>query len=397
MRRSVADCVIGRSRKFLNGLLGGADKRRRQVIPELVQGILKSGSLVLSRISREMIRGEKTLEGLEKHFSVQLASLHWKDGGLRRRMLQTASAYVEVDTLIAVDLSDIAKPRARKMEGLGYVWDGSEGEVSRGYWTFEAYARRGKGKIIPVLNFAYSLDLPPGRISEVGMVEGAFREMTQVLGERGVYLMDRGFDGVELMSRLEPLKARFVLRLRGDRIVFNEEGEALGSEEELARRTPCPHTCWLPRKGIPIRVGYHPVRLHGLKRPYWLVVAWFPDAETPVMFLTTEPVRSELDAAKIAGWYSARWVVEEAIRVLKQELGLESPRVHSFRAIERLTQLAYLAMLLVTTLLDLPEKTLYRLKRLCPIFERPCNQEYYRLIWGIQALLKRRPTGRIVL
>jgi hypothetical protein len=109
------------------------------VIPELVQGILKSGSLVLSRISREVIRGEKTLESLEKHFSVQLASPHWKDGGLRRRMLETASGYVETDTLIAVDLSDIAKPRARKMEGLGWVWDGSLGEVSRGYWTFQAY------------------------------------------------------------------------------------------------------------------------------------------------------------------------------------------------------------------------------------------------------------------
>ena len=234
MRRSVADVVIGRSRKFLNGMLEGADKRRRRVIPELVQGILRSGSLVLSRISREVIRGEKTLEGLEKHFCVQLASPHWKDGGLRQRMLQTASAYVEADTLIAVDLSDIAKPRARKMEGLGWVWDGSLGHVTRGYWTFEAYARRGKGKIIPVLNFAYSPELPPGRISEVGMVEGAFRQMTGVLGERGVYLMDRGFDGVELMSRLEPLKARFVLRLRGDRIVFDEVGEALGSEEELA-------------------------------------------------------------------------------------------------------------------------------------------------------------------
>ena len=89
--------------------------------------------------------------------------------------------------------------------------------------------------------------------------------------------------------------------------------------------------------------------------------------------------------------------MEEAIRILKQELGLEQPRVHSFRAIERLTQMAYLAMLLVTTLLELPEKTLYRLKRLCPIFERVCEQEYYRLIWGLQALLKRRPTGRIVL
>ncbi len=71
--------------------------------------------------------------------------------------------------------------------------------------------------------------------------------------------------------------------------------------------------------------------------------------------------------------------------------------MHSFRAIERLTQLAYLAMLLVTVLLDLPEKTLYRLKRFSPIFERPCEQEYYRLIWGVQALLKQQPTGRIVL
>lgn len=383
MKRSLSTQVIGRSRKFLNGLLGGADKRRLKVIPELVQGILASGSLVLSQISRALVREGKSLKGLENHFSRQLSSPYWRDGNLRERMLRAAAPYVGPNTLIAVDLSDIAKPRARTLEGLGWMWDGSEGKVGWGYWTFEAYARLDDATILPLLNYVYTLEMPPLR-SEVGIAEESFRKLVGVLGRRGIYLMDRGFDGWELFSRLEPLEVRFITRLRGDRSILDESGEPIGLEEEVARRVPCSH--WMPHKKIALKIGYTPVRIPNLKRTYTMVVAWFPDAKNPLMLLTTEPVRNALEAEKIVRWYFQRWSVEEAIRIAKQEMGLETVRVYAFHAIERLVQMAYLAMLVLVVIQQLPEKSVAHLKRLWPTFRRECRHEYYRLIWGLRAL-----------
>lgn len=390
MRRGLSDLVIGRSRKFLNGLLVGADKRRRRVIPELVEGVLKSGSLWVSRISRALMGPGDSLEKWEKHLTTQLASRKWKDGDLERRMLEAAAVYVTPNTPVAVDLSDIAKPRAHCFEGLAFVRDGSRDEIVPGYWTFEAYARVARDRIVPLLNFVYSLELPPAR-SEISVCEAAFRKMKEVLGDRAIYLLDRGFDGWNHLQYLERLECRFVLRLRGDRHVLDAAGEEIGAEEEIARRMTLPHVMPFGRRGTLARVGYRQIRIPDLKKVYTLVVAWVAGRDDPMMLLTSEEVTSSLQAERIVQLYLVRWTAEEGVRFVKQELGLETVRVYTLRGIERLVQIAYLAMLVLVVLQDLPERALHRLKRLYPLFRRACDQEYFRLLRGVQNLLRPLP------
>lgn len=390
MRRGLSDLVIGRSRKFLNGLLTGADKRRRRVIPELVEGVLKSGSLWVSRIGRALMRPGDSLEKWEKHLTTQLASRKWKDGDLERRMLEEAAAYVTPNTPVAVDLSDIAKPRARCFEGLALVRDGSRDEIVPGYWTFESYARVSRDRIVPMLNFAFSLEHAPLR-SEISVCEAAFTRLHAVLGERPIYLLDRGFDGWNHLAYLERLECRFVLRLRGDRNVLDEAGEKIEAEEEIARGMALPHGMPFGKGGRPARVGYRRIRIPDLKKTYTLVVAWVAGRDDPLMLLTSEEVTSYLAAERIVRLYLVRWTAEEGVRFVKQELGLETVRVYTLRAIERLVRIAYLAMLVLVVLQDLPERALHRLKRLYPLFRRPCDQEYFRLLRGVQKLLRPLP------
>jgi len=390
MRRSLPVLVIGRARKFLNGLLADADKRRQRVIPDLVEGVLKSGSLWVSRISRALMRSGETLEGWEKRLTRHLASRAWRDGHLERRMLEAASAYIPPNTPVAVDLSDIAKPRARRLEGLALVRDGSQDKIVPGYWTFEAYARVSRDRIVPLLNFVYSLEAPPAR-SEISVCEAAFRQLHEVLGSRAIYMLDRGFDGWNHLVYLERLACRFVLRLRGDRHVLDETGVEIGAEETIARRLPLPHIMPFGRRGRSARVGYRRIRIPDLRKVYTLVVAWVSGRDTPLMLLTSEPVASLFHAERIVGLYLKRWTAEEAIRLVKQGMGLETVRVYTLRAIERLVQIAYLAMLVLVVLQDLPERTLDRLKRLYPFFRRPCDQEYERLLHGVQNLLRLQP------
>ena len=48
--------------------------------------------------------------------------------------LSEGSARIGARTLLVLDLSDIAKPYAQKMEYLARVRDGSTGELAKGYW-----------------------------------------------------------------------------------------------------------------------------------------------------------------------------------------------------------------------------------------------------------------------
>ena len=65
---------------------------------------------------------------------------------------------MEEDTVIAVDISDIDKPYAKKMESLALVRDGSTGETkSNGYWLLDILGADVEGKdLIPLYGDLYS-------------------------------------------------------------------------------------------------------------------------------------------------------------------------------------------------------------------------------------------------
>ena len=58
---------------------------------------------------------------------------------------------IQDDTPIILDLSDLAKPLAKKMDYLATVRDGSTGQLVNGYWLVEIYASVGLKNPIPVL------------------------------------------------------------------------------------------------------------------------------------------------------------------------------------------------------------------------------------------------------
>ncbi len=51
------------------------------------------------------------------------------EGRLRERLAELGGRRVEANTVLGLDLSEVRKEYAEKMEYLDQVWDGSEGEV----------------------------------------------------------------------------------------------------------------------------------------------------------------------------------------------------------------------------------------------------------------------------
>lgn len=90
--------------------------------------------------------------------------------GLHRSLLSQAASRISEGTLLILDLSDIQKKYARKMEYVTDVRDGSQQVISKGYWTCQmagngpAPRRVGTdvegNQIVPLYQALYSQDSP---------------------------------------------------------------------------------------------------------------------------------------------------------------------------------------------------------------------------------------------
>src|SRR6267378_4038654 len=95
-------------------------------------GIQASQDVKLSHIARslqEEIPLLKTEDRLSRNLQAEELETH-----LRQGLLHLGSGRVETNPVLCLDLSDVRKEYARKMEFLDQVWDGSAGEVHAGYW-----------------------------------------------------------------------------------------------------------------------------------------------------------------------------------------------------------------------------------------------------------------------
>ena len=73
---------------------------------------------------------------------------------------QTAAEHIQPDTPIIIDLTDLTKPRAKKMKYIAHVRDGSEHKLVPGYWCVEVYAHLKKKRILPLALDIFSIDDP---------------------------------------------------------------------------------------------------------------------------------------------------------------------------------------------------------------------------------------------
>jgi len=146
--------------RFSGILSQDLDKTTRRFVREAVYGIMASQSVMLTEIGRQL-ESRVSLKKIEERFSRQLikpgiwASIH-------RRILSQASSRVKDKTLLILDLSDIKKKYAEKMEYLAGVHDGSEqGEIVNGYWTNQVIASEvGSTEITPLHYSLYSQASP---------------------------------------------------------------------------------------------------------------------------------------------------------------------------------------------------------------------------------------------
>lgn len=402
--------------RFAGRLSDGWAKTRRRLTGEMLYGIQAAKEVKVSEVARSLNEPIALIQ-TEKRLCRNLAAEDLT-GPINRRLCFEGAPAVEPDSVLAVDLSDVTKPYARKMEHLATVRDGSTGELAGGYWLCEVIAAHPAGRrVVPLYGELYSQEAENFR-SENEVILRAVGHVAEATDRRGIFTIDRGGDRRKLLIPLLDNKLRFIVRQSGERHIVLGSGrrcrvrEAVRWCKALAeRRVEVNREGY--RKHLHITVGSLPVHLP--ERPeqaLWLVVIRGFGSE-PVMLLTD--VAPKGSRREHAGWisdcYLTRWKCEEVYRCVKQSYHLEDVRVRSYVALRTLYALVHAAFYFISVVLGARSRLNLVFRKVCEkakrfyevadFFQYAVADGIHRLLFGSRTGPHRpapgRPSGQTLL
>ena len=382
---------------FSGSLSAGLCKSARRFVGEALYGIAARQSVRLTEIGRaleEVIPLAKTETRLSRNLGRPDLREH-----VGQAILREGRRKVRERTLLILDISDIAKPYAEKMEYLARVRDGSTGDIADGYWLCQVIAVENEDTaIVPLYSALYS-QAAPDFVSENAEIKDAMAAVSEACEDRGVWVIDRGGDRGALYADLLDAGRSFVIRQKGNRHL--RWGFRTVETARLAADCPLPYATHIVREdnGKEVRrrldYGFRPVRLpEHPDKPLWLVVVRGL-GEAPMMLLTDLPMRRN---RKLLWWlvaaYLTRWRIEEAIRFTKQSYDLEDIRVLTYGRLRNLVVLvnavAFFTAVVLGTRIKLDILATHLVTAAKRLFGIP-NFRLYALADGIREVCARSP------
>jgi Transposase DDE domain len=380
--------------KFSSELCAGLSKPLGRFVSQMLFGIQSSQDVKLSNIGRSL-REAIPLIRTEKRLSRNLKSTELENE-LTPQLVRMGSARIQPNTVLALDLSDIRKEYAQKMENLATVRDGSTGELHQGYWLCDVTAAEVNGsEIVPLYQKLFSVEAQDFTSENAEVLAAVDLIRTHTQG-RGIWTIDRGGDRKKLLEPLLDRGARFVIRSTGKRTVIDRH-HLQGSVAEVAGRCRLRHQARIVKiqdgqeKTYELRYGAEPIRLPGRAEKLWLVViAGF--GQEPLMLLTDLPLaaRDSQTLWWIVQTYLTRWKIEETFRFVKQSYNLEDIRVMKYQRLKNLVILVTAVAYFAATFLGQQMKLRILCEKLLIISQRFFGIppfRFYALAEGIRRIL----------
>jgi hypothetical protein len=372
--------------KFICDLTRKLPKPKAKFITDLLCGILFSDDLILTHIASKVPHPSR-LTAIAKRFRRQLADRRALPKQLWFNYLALAGRKLQVDRLFIVDLTDLAKPYAKKMENLALVRDGDKGGLVNGYWCMEAYARDKAGIIWPLIIWPYSLEAE-GQLSENAQILKLLSRLDEYFGQGfGLYIFDRGFDRINLIEPFLSLERHFIIRQRGDRTVVLDNGVPI-ILRDLVEHLFAESGDWLV---------YKKVYLPNAERPLYVVAYHTRGYDEAVILLTDLVVENRDLALQQRHRYAGRWAgCETSVQFLKSQMGLERFAVRRYHSMQGLIFLASLAMGFLSYLLSRRRKIRQQVDDAVRYCRRPKSFWFYRVVIALRDAFNRRARSSLL-
>lgn len=338
--------------EFVEAIAGRWQHRpTRKFIFQMLFGMIVSGKSLLSEIGRAL-RERCDLIRTEKRLSRNLGSPRLCDEALAAMYLEHVSPRLQRDHVIAVDMSDIAKPYSRFQEGLARIWDGSKQKEHDRGWPILTIEAVPPGRQQINLSHRLFSRRDRGYVSDNVILREELCRVAPYVPKGCLWVADRGFDGRTMFRLFDDAGVEWAIRLKGDRHLEDEGGWAQAAVKH-AGHVKLTHSTLVTRikhrreYQAPFSYGMKRVRLPGEERMMTLVVGQFrgkgEKQQKPIMILTTRLPNTAREIFAVVEAYLRRWAVEEGIRLVKQAFKLEDVRVMSLRSVQRIAMLAGMA------------------------------------------------------
>jgi hypothetical protein len=370
----------------------GYSKPEIRFIRQMHFGILKSGSVLLSSIGRslsEKVSHKKTTERLGRHLGREGL---WEK--VTDSVLKQQRHYIRRCRYLVLDLSDISKRYAKQMEGLGRVHDGSEDEITNGYWLSNVVGVDKKGDlVVPVYSELYSHEMEV--TSENQKILNAIERVSNWASDESIWVFDRGGDRGELITPLLSEGKYFIIRQVGNRHLYYRGGKQ--EERQISRKVELSYRfdVFKRRKNRLVkavfRCGAVPVKFTEDGKKLYLVVIR-EEGKGYCWLLCHLPCNDCKEAVRVAfDGYGHRWKIEEVHRQVKSDYNLESMWLQRYRALKALNAIFWSAVSFLYTRLDSlakeilfqPLLSLVKHTRLSELF----GFIYYKLALGLRMIL----------
>lgn len=384
--------IVSFSKKVSKGL----NKSENKFIQDVEYGIAKSGSCLISDISRNLDENIKLKNTIERICD----NLNNFDNAntLHNNYINEIGDIYGEESVALFDDSDISKRYGKKFEDLDEVIDASSQnkEIVKGYHICESVIlTENEKQPISTYSKIYSCKSDEFKSKNIYTLE-SIDSVISVLKRTFTGVFDRGYDQNQIIDYMDKTKNKFVIRMKDNRIFLFKGKRKNCYEEALKRKGKIKMTLWFDdNETHDVYVSHTKVTLPYNNKDYELVICYGLSEERPLILLTNREIHNKEDVIKVIRLYFSRWRIEEYFRAKKQEYDFENIRVRTLKAMNNLNLLLTIHLGHVNKLVEEMDKKLLSIK----IIERSKSLKNKVIIWmsqfarGIKKILSYAHTG----
>ena len=377
----------------------GVNKSTSKFVMDMQFGLAKSGSCLISEISRSLNEDIKLNYTIER-LCDNLANMYNDESDLIwNNYLDEVKKNVDLNNpIVLFDDSDINKEYSRKLEDLDRVIDASSQDkrIVNGYHVCEAtILTKNEKQPLSIYSQIYSCKSKNFESKNKYTIE-SIKTAEKIVGSNFTGVFDRGYDDNKIFNYMEKNKHKFVVRLDDQRVLLFKGIRRNVEEVSKTRKGKIKMTALFDdNEEKKLMISYTKAILPYNKKEYTVVFVYGLSEEHPMKLLTNIKTAEKEDVIKIVRLYLSRWRIEEHFRGKKQEYDFENMRVRTLKAMNNLNMMLTIHLGYIAMLADKIDRKLLVIK----IIEASKSLRRKIIVWlsqisrGIKEILKYCHTG----
>src|SRR5699024_9756414 len=154
--------------------------------------------------------------------------------------------------------------------------------------------------------------------------------------KKATFVMDRGYDNVEMMKKILKQEDNFIIRLKKNRHLLYQNKKMSVHDLAIRRKGKINFRSEIKGTVYDLKVSHITVEIPSLKGQKLTMVVVYGYGKEPMVLLTNKQVRKKDEVLSILKAYITRWRIEEMFRVQKEAFQLEDMCVRSLSSMNRL-------------------------------------------------------------